>query len=92
MLRDGGNIPLYDFRCRVCDFQTECQLKIADRDLPTLCPRCFHHALERQLAAPLFRFAGQTASGGGPDKFTADMLRVPLKDLPPGLRTPEKRK
>jgi hypothetical protein len=43
--------------------------------------------MRRILSAPLFRFAGRVVSGGGPDRFTADVLGVPLKDLPAGLKT-----
>jgi hypothetical protein len=47
--------------------------------------------MQRLLGAPLFRFKGRVTPGGGPDKFTADMLGMRLDELPAGLRT-EKRK
>jgi hypothetical protein len=43
--------------------------------------------MERLLAAPLFKIGGKVTPGGGPDKFTADMLGIPLKELPSGLKT-----
>lgn len=40
----------------------------------------------RQMAAPMVRIAGRVVSGGGPDRFTADMLGIPLKELPESLK------
>jgi hypothetical protein len=41
----------------------------------------------RELSAPHFKFKGVVTKDGGPDKFTADMLGIPLHDLPEGLKT-----
>jgi hypothetical protein len=53
-----------------------------------ICPNCRRRP-ERQLAAPMGKMAGQVARGGGADRFTADMLGVPMKELPEGLKTPQ---
>lgn len=77
-------MPVYQYRC-TCGHSDERILGVYDRD-NQVCPGCMR-TMERQLSAPLFRFAGRVAPGGGPDKFTADMLGIPLHDLPSGLRT-----
>lgn len=43
--------------------------------------------MQRMVSAPLFKFAGRVTPGGGPDRLTADMLGIPLKELPDGLKT-----
>ena len=43
--------------------------------------------MQKVIGAPLFKFAGRVTPGGGPDRFTADMLGIPLKELPEGLKT-----
>ena len=79
-------MPIYDCFCGECGWRGERTSTIADRDsLP--CPRCDTLVpLQRLIASPLFKFAGRVTPGGGPDRFTADMIGVPLKDLPSGLR------
>lgn len=81
-------MPLYDYRC-TCGWQGELQLPIDERDR-AVCPNCLRTP-ERQLAAPMGKMAGVTLKGGGADRFTAEMLGIPVKDLPPGLRTDQKR-
>jgi putative FmdB family regulatory protein len=76
---------IYGFWCNNCKATEDRMLPMQRRDAPQTCPVCGGQ-LQRQLAAPLFRFAGVPTKGGGPDKFTADMLRIPLKDLPQGLK------
>jgi putative FmdB family regulatory protein len=83
-------MPTYELFCQSCRRQLERVVPIARRDLQT-CEVC-GSPLSRLLAAPLFKISGRVTPGGGPDKFTADMLRVPLKDLPEGLRTEKERK
>lgn len=78
-------MPIYDFYCPKCAYSAEHNVPIAGRDLAQ-CPNCSTR-LDRLLAAPLGRIAGQVVQGGGPDRFTADMLGVPLKELPDGLKT-----
>lgn len=94
-------MPTYACVCNACDWRGDRIASIAERDeIP--CPRgcsviddfdADDNAIEvplfmvRELAAPLFKFAGRVTPGGGPDRFTADMLGVPLKELPSGLRT-----
>lgn len=79
--------PTYDFYCEDCWWEGERCVPIAERDKQG-CDECFNpEPLKREVAAPLFRFKGVTTKGGGPDKFTADMLGIPLKELPSGLKT-----
>lgn len=77
-------MPIYNYRC-TCGWSGDLVQSVELRDQAS-CPNCTR-APERQVAAPLFRFAGRVTPGGGPDKFTADMLGIPLKDLPDPLRT-----
>lgn len=78
-------MPTYDCYCTKCGWVGERTVKVAERDrIP--CERC-NYLLARAPAAPMGRMAGQYGKGGGPDRFTADMLGIPLKELPSGLRT-----
>lgn len=82
-------MPIYSYRC-ACGTFAEFMRPIAERDALPECALC-RKEMPRELSAPRFRFAGVAAKGGGPDKFTADVLGIPLKELPAGLRTePEK--
>lgn len=76
-------MPLYDFEC-ACGWRGELQVPISERDRMA-CPRCQAH-LTRKLSAPLGRMAGVPVQGGGADRFTADCLGIPLKELPEGLK------
>lgn len=78
-------MPTYDFYC-VCGWRGEHYCKVDVRD-SQCCPKpgC-HRILKRELAAPAGRMAGTTAKGGGPDRFTADMLGVKTGDLPDYLK------
>jgi putative FmdB family regulatory protein len=78
-------MPIYDYHCAWCEKEEERMVAVEDRD-SQWCPSC-GCKLFRLPAAPMGRMAGVIPQGGGPDKFTADMLGVPLKDLPPGLKT-----
>lgn len=78
-------MPLYDYRCRCCGWTGESNVRIADRDNHT-CPRC-NMTMDRDVSSALFRFKGVVTPGGGIDRFTADMIGVPLKELPEGLKT-----
>jgi len=77
-------VPFYDYACTRCDWKGEQFAKIEKRD-ETYCPACDGDMVRIQ-GAPLGRMAGQITKGGGPDRFTADMLGIPLKELPVHLR------
>lgn len=77
-------MPTYDYKC-VCGWSGTRYPAIDDRD-KVLCPECLRRPT-RLLAAPLFKIDGRVTPGGGPDRFTADMLGIPLKELPEGLKT-----
>ena len=79
-------MPIYDFYCPNCRWSEELNVPIAGRDQAP-CPNCSTR-LDRLLSAPLGRIAGRALEGGGPDRFTADVLGISdLRDLPEGLRT-----
>lgn len=77
--------PLYDYACPACGSRTERQRPVEIRDGALGCDEC-GASMTRLLAAPLGRIAGKPVQGGGADRFTADMLGIPLKELPAGLR------
>lgn len=80
-------MPIYPYVC-VCGWDGDLYVPVFSRD-GQVCPRC-HNPLSRQLAAPApAQFRGRVVQGGGPDRFTADMLGVPLKELPAGLKSRE---
>jgi putative FmdB family regulatory protein len=79
-------MPTYDYRCPECATVEEIFLPLARFDEPQGCGVCKSAMMVRQVAAPLFKFAGRVTPGGGPDRFTADMLGIPLKELPAGLK------
>lgn len=78
-------MPTYTYRCR-CGLSLEMARPVDERNVLPRCMGC-DEDMPLQVAAPLFRFAGRVTPGGGPDKFTADMLGIPLKELPSGLKT-----
>lgn len=80
-------MPLYDYSC-ACGWAGEANVPIQGRD-QALCPECGHR-LDRLLSAPMGRIAGRVVQGGGPDRFTADVLGIPLKELPDGLKADRK--
>lgn len=77
--------PTYDFVC-VCGWQGESFCSVENRDIQC-CPQpgC-HRILSRRLAAPMGKMKGDVAKGGGPDRFTADMLGIKTGDLPNYLK------
>lgn len=77
-------MPTYAFVCQECGWAGDMQIAVQYRDNAT-CPQCFG-APRRLVSAPLVK--QKNPKGGGPDRLTADMLGIPLKELPPGLRTP----
>jgi hypothetical protein len=74
---------IYDYICPICRKIEERMVSSIDRDAQAHCGT----KMFRMLSAPHFKFKGVVTKGGGPDKFTADMLGIPLHDLPDGLRT-----
>lgn len=80
-------MPTYVHVCQTCGMSQEVVRRIAERDLPLPCVICPETNTKRLVGAPLFKFAGRVTPGGGPDRFTADMLGIPLKELPDGLKS-----
>ena len=81
-------MPTYEFTCPNCGLETTRVTSIDERNGRHVCERCGDPLQRTIRTAPLGRMAGQVVQGGGPDRFTADALGIPLKELPPGLRTP----
>jgi putative FmdB family regulatory protein len=77
-------MPVYNYFCN-CGTTVDIIRTMDTRDESTPCGACGRE-MQRRLAAPLFKFHGRVTPGGGPDKFTADMLGIPLHDLPPALK------
>ena len=78
-------MPIYDFACPKCKWEGELNVPIMGRDFVQC--QC-GTTLDRLLSAPMGRIAGRTLPGGGPDRFTADVLGISdLRDLPEGLKT-----
>lgn len=81
-------MPVYQFDCPNCGAYLTQILPIERRNDPRFCPQC-SEPLRRRVDGPYGRVRGR-ADGkpdpGGPDQFTADMLGVPVKDLPINLK------
>ena len=77
-------MPLYDFYCPTCHRIEERQCRVADR----LTQRCYQDGDTLVVRpAPVYgKMAGQVVKGGGPDRFTADTMGIPLKELPEHLK------
>lgn len=78
-------MPNYTYHCN-CGWQITMNRPINERDLVVHCQEC-DREMPRDLASPSFKFRGRTVKGGGPDRFTADMLDMRLDELPDSLRT-----
>ncbi|HEY5656597.1 MAG TPA: FmdB family zinc ribbon protein [Myxococcota bacterium] len=81
-------MPTYEYRCPNCGKDAVMVVRIEERggqkcDCGTL--------LDRKISAVPARFVGRQVQGGGPDRFTADVLGVPFRDLPDSLRAETKR-
>ena len=69
-------MPYYDYYCSSCKHEFEINMKISERNVPTLepCPECSERDVELQLATPTigdpWRFAGKR-----PDEGFRDRLR-----------------
>ena len=80
----------YDYECPRCDTTATRLVQAKDRDFQ-VCSRCYQFTLmDRQLSAPLFKFIGRVVQGGGPDRFTADMLDIPWRELPDEMKAKRK--
>ena len=80
-------MPTYEYVCPNCMLETSRIVPIDERNGPHRCERC-GDPLDRVISMPApAQFRGRVVQGGGPDRFTADVLGVPLKDLPAGLRS-----
>ncbi len=78
-------MPLYDYLCQTCAWREEKRIPLADFNMAQFCSKC-GAPTQRQISAVYGKMAGQIVKGGGPDRFTADMMGVPLKELPPHLK------
>ena len=80
-------MPTYTYVCDTCGHGPEDRLVPMAKRAAQFCPQC-RRRMARQIGAPSVRT--RPPKDGGPDRFTADVLGIPLKELPPGLRTPTK--
>lgn len=79
-------MPTYLFSC-VCGSEVDVLRTIAKRDDSMPCAVCKRPMQRRTVYSLRSKFPGRVLQGGGPDRLTADVLGIPLKDLPAGLRT-----
>ena len=86
-------MPIYEWDCKICGAYIAPIVPLDERNLPRACPQCGYR-MERRISAPygkvIGRADGKIISGGGPDRFTADVLGTKLKDLPAALRSDPK--
>lgn len=76
--------PIYDYACPNCNWYGELQIRMDERH-SAYCKYC-GSLMRLQVSAVYGRIAGQVVEGGGADRFTADALGIPLKELPAGLK------
>ena len=50
-------MPIYEYQCSKCGFQTEVLQKISDAPLKK-CPECGKSAMQKMVSAPSFRLKG----------------------------------
>jgi putative FmdB family regulatory protein len=50
-------MPIYEYRCKACDHETEALQKMSDKPLRK-CPECGRLQLQRLISAPSFRLKG----------------------------------
>lgn len=78
-------MPVYEYHCAACHWNAERIVPVDERDTQT-CSMC-GDPLGRLLSRPApFQVRGRVVQGGGPDRFTADQLGIPLKELPDSLK------
>lgn len=86
-------MPLYTYRCPSCRGRLEETRSIERRHDAPQCPVCSSGMLLAPTAPAMINTTGQPTGGrkrdgtGGPDQMTADLLGIPVKDIPPGLRS-----
>jgi putative FmdB family regulatory protein len=51
-------MPIYEYRCKSCDHETEALQKMSDKPLRK-CPECGRMQLQRLISAPSFRLKGE---------------------------------
>lgn len=76
-------MPIFDYLCTSCGWQQELTVKRFDDVV--FCEHCGEQP-RRLVSAAAFKFKGQVVQGGGPDRFTADMMGIPLKELPDDMK------
>lgn len=79
-------MPIYDFLCDACAWKEERRVPLAAFNEAQYCSKC-GAPTTRQISAVYGKIAGTVLQGGGPDRFTADVLGLRLDELPSGLRT-----
>ena len=50
-------MPIYDYKCSSCGYQTEIIQKISDAPI-VVCPKCNKKTLKKLISAPSFRLKG----------------------------------
>ena len=50
-------MPIYEYQCSDCGFQTEVMQKISDEPLK-ICPECGEGSMKKLVSAPSFRLKG----------------------------------
>ena len=84
-------MPTYEYVCPGCGLETSRAVPIDERHGPHNCERC-GDPLNRVISKPApAQFRGRVVQGGGPDRFTADALGIPFRELPDSLRAHTKR-
>ena len=87
-LRAWGHnaMPIYDYKCPTCGHAAECLVAVRLRD-SVYCGVCEGHT-DRQLTVAPGRVGSRVSksSAAGFGRHTADMLGIPVTDLPDGLR------
>ena len=78
-------MPTYTYECEACGKPHDRVVPVDERDFQ-YCGVC-DKQLFRRVAGPMFVIKGRVSQGGGPDRFVADQLGIPLGELPEGLKT-----
>jgi len=78
-------MPIFIYECSTCWRIEERILPAEQRDVPQAC-EC-GMPLQRKVTAAGFRMPGGNPKINYADQFTADMIGVPVKELPAGLKT-----
>lgn len=79
-------MPTYEYLCPCCESGVIIRFVPIDERNNQRCGFC-KTVLVIIPSAPAVKVVGKAVEGGGPDRFTADALGIPLKELPAGLRT-----